>query len=215
MITRIKICGITRLEDADSVVAAGADALGLNFAAVSPRRVPIVQAARIADHVAGALCRVGLFVDATADEVRAVLDAVALDLVQFQGSESGAWCAQFAVPYVKAIRVRGPLDLPALEAEYTHARALQLDAYVPDRPGGTGHRFDWALWPSRARLPLVLAGGLTPDNVGEAVIRLRPWAVDVSGGVEGAEKGIKDADRIHRFIAEVRRCEALTDTTSR
>ncbi|MEQ8486885.1 MAG: phosphoribosylanthranilate isomerase [Pseudomonadales bacterium] len=215
MITRIKICGITRLEDAEVAVAAGADALGLNFATISPRRVPIAQAARIADHVAGAIRRVGLFVDAPAADVRAVIDAVALDVLQFQGEESGAWCGQFGLPYLKAIRVRGPLDLPALEAEYAGACALLLDAYVPGRPGGTGHQFDWALWPPQARLPLALAGGLTPDNVAEAVTRLRPWAVDVSGGVEGPVKGIKDADRVRRFIAEVRRCEALTDTTSR
>lgn len=203
MITKVKICGITRLEDADAVVAAGADALGMNFAEVSPRRIGLDQARRIAEHVSGAVCRVGLFVDASADEVRRVLDALALDVLQFHGRESGAWCAQFGLPYWKAVRMQGVLDMAALEAEHAHAQALLLDAYVPNQPGGTGVRFDWALWPQHSRLPLILAGGLNPDNVGDAVRRLRPWGVDVSGGVEGGRPGIKDADRIRRFVAEV------------
>jgi len=205
METRIKICGITREADADAVVNAGADALGLVFVESSPRRVSTAVAAAIARRVRGKLTRVGLFVDATEAEVAAVLAEVELDLLQFHGSESGAMCRRFGLPYLKALRVRGPLDLVALEAEYADACALLLDAYVPGQAGGTGQTFDWSLWPGSARLPLVLAGGLDPDNVGAAVRSVQPWAVDVSGGVEGPRKGEKDAGKIQRFITEVRR----------
>jgi len=205
MTTRVKICGITRDADADAVVAAGADALGLNFAPQSPRRVDTDTARRIAERVAGAVVRVGLFVDADADTVRRVLDAVPLDLLQFHGAENGEFCRGFDVPYVKVLRVREPLDMAALEQSYGDACALLLDAYVPGRPGGTGERFDWSLWPSRSLLPLLLAGGLTPDNVAEAVATAAPWGVDVSGGVEGSRKGEKDPLRIREFVAEVKR----------
>jgi phosphoribosylanthranilate isomerase len=203
MITKVKICGITRLDDADAVVAAGADAVGLNFAEVSRRRIAVDQARRIAQHVAGAVCRVGLFVNTPADAVRRVLDSVPLDVLQFHGDESGAWCAQFGVRYWKTVRVRGAVDVAALEAEHVRAEALLLDAYVPAQPGGTGRRFDWSLWPQPGRLPLILAGGLDPENVGDAVSRLDPWGVDVCGGVEGDRPGVKDAEKIRRFVAEV------------
>ena len=205
MKTRVKICGITREQDANAVANAGADALGLMFVRSSPRYVSIAVAAAIARRVRGRLVRVGLFVDAPEAEIRAVLDGVELDLLQFQGQESGAECRRFGLPYVKAIRVSGPVDLGPLEAEYADACALQLDAYVPGRAGGTGQTFDWSLWPVKGRLPLVLAGGLDPENVAAAVRELEPWAVDVSSGVEGPRKGEKDADRIQRFITEVRR----------
>jgi phosphoribosylanthranilate isomerase len=203
MVTRVKICGITRQQDADVVVAAGADAIGLNFARQSPRHVGIEQARRIAEQVRGAVTRVGLFVDPTPDEVAAVLDAVELDSLQFHGSESGAFGASFGKPFMKAIRVREALDMAALTAEYAHACCLLLDAYVEGTAGGTGREFDWSLWPRNSQLPLVLAGGLTPETVAAAVLRLRPWGVDVSGGVEGARKGEKDAGKVRRFIAEV------------
>lgn len=208
MITRVKICGITRDADADAVVDAGADALGLNFAPQSPRRVDVTSARRIAERVAGSIARVGLFVDAEADAVRRVLDAVPLDLLQFHGAESGAFCRSFDVPYVKVLRVRAQLDMAELEETYGDACCLLLDAYVPGRPGGTGERFDWSLWPRRSGLPLVLAGGLTPDNVAEAIATLEPWGVDVSGGVEGARKGEKDPVRIREFVAEVKRARS-------
>jgi phosphoribosylanthranilate isomerase len=205
MNTRIKICGITRAQDADAVVRAGADALGLVFVDSSPRRVDPETAAAIARQVRGRIVRVGLFVDASHEFVESVLDVVSLDLLQFQGSEPGSVCRSFGLPYVKAVRVGAVVPIVELEAEYADACALQLDAYVPGKAGGTGQAFDWSLWPTSSRLPLVLAGGLDPDNVGAAVRRLRPWAVDVSGGVEGARKGEKDVQRIQRFITEVRR----------
>jgi phosphoribosylanthranilate isomerase len=209
MATRIKICGITREGDADAVVRAGADALGLVFVATSARRVGVAAAADIARRVRGRVTRVGLFVDAPEHEIRAVLDQVELDVLQFHGAESGELCRRFGLPYVKAVPVAGPLPMAELEAEYRDACALLLDAYVAGRAGGTGQTFDWSLWPEQARLPLVLAGGLDPTNVRTAVRRLRPWAVDVSGGVEGPRKGEKDAEKIEQFIAEVRRagCE--------
>ncbi|MBX3706852.1 MAG: phosphoribosylanthranilate isomerase [Pseudomonadales bacterium] len=200
--TWVKICGITRVEDALLVVDAGADALGLNFAD-SPRHVGVATAAEIARAVRGRIERVALFVDAPPATVRAVLDAVEIDLLQFHGAESGAYCRQFGLPYVKVIRVRAPLDLATLEAEYGDARALLLDTWVEGVPGGTGQRFDWSLWPRAARLPLVLSGGLTAENVREAVQRLAPYGVDVASGVEGARKGEKDAGKVRRFMAEV------------
>lgn len=203
MVTRIKICGITRQQDAEVVQSAGADALGLNFFDGSPRRVAIDCARDIAIQVRGSLTRVGLFVDPAPEQVARVLDAVELDLLQFHGDEPATLCASFGVPFMKAVRVRGRLDMAALQAEYAAACCLLLDAYVPGVPGGTGQGFDWALWPRETTLPLVLAGGLTPANVADAVQRLHPWGVDVSGGVEGARKGEKDAAMIRRFIAEV------------
>ena len=205
MATRIKICGITRQEDADAVMQAGADALGLNFAPASPRRIDLARARAISAQVAGTLTRVGLFVDPAPDEVTRVLDAVELDVLQFHGGESGAECRRFGVPFIKALRVREPLPIDALAEEYRGACCLLLDAWVDGVPGGTGRSFDWSLWPGGSELPLVLAGGLTPENVGAAVRRLRPWGVDVSGGVEGARRGEKDADRIRRFVEEVNR----------
>lgn len=207
MTTRIKICGITRQEDAAAVVSAGADALGLNFAAASPRRVNLQQAALIARQVRGAVIRVGLFVDPEPDEVERVLAAVQLDLLQFHGDEPAALCASFGLPYMKVLRVREALDGAAWSAwqhDYAGACCLLLDAFVPHRHGGTGRQFDWTLWPARSARPLVLAGGLTPDNVADAVRRLSPWGVDVSGGVEGPTPGEKDTGRIARFVAEVK-----------
>ncbi len=208
MITRIKICGITRQRDADAAVHAGADALGLNFAAESPRRVDVPVAAAIARSVGGAITRVGLFVDPTTEEVRRVLDQVELDVVQLHGAESGDRCRSLGVPFMKALRVREPLAMRAIEVEYAGACCLLLDAFVPGVPGGTGQRLDWDLWPADSSMPLVLAGGLTPDNVGEAVRRLAPWGVDVSSGVEGPRKGEKDPERIVKFVREVQRARS-------
>ncbi len=202
--TRIKICGITREADADAVVQAGADALGLNFAPSSPRRIDLERAAAIAGRVRGRICRVGVFVDPSADQVARVLDRVELDVLQFHGDESGEACRQFGLPFMKVLRVREPLAMASIEREYADACCLLLDAYVPGVPGGTGRSFDWALWPASAALPLVLAGGLSPDNVAAAVSRLDPWGVDVSGGVEGAQKGMKDPERIRKFVQEVK-----------
>lgn len=186
------------------VVRCGADALGLNFIATSARNVSIEAAAEIAAQVRGSLQRVGLFVDARASEVERVLRAVELDVLQFHGEESGAYCEAFGVPYMKAIRMRTALDVDLLEDEYRGACALLLDAYVPGQTGGTGSRFDLALWPQGCSIQLVLAGGLAPDNVAAAVRQVRPYGVDVSGGVEGPVKGEKDPQRIMRFVNEVK-----------
>lgn len=202
--TRIKICGVTRLEDAAAAARAGADALGLNFAAISPRRVALPAAAGIARAVAGTLTRVGVFVDPEAADVRRVLDAVELDVLQFHGSEPEAFCAAFDLPYLKAHRIAAPVDAEVLRRDHPGACCHLLDAYMSGRPGGTGQRFDWGYWPTGTDLKLVLAGGLTPDNVVEAIRATRPFAVDVSGGVEAGRKGIKDAERIERFVAAVR-----------
>jgi len=202
--TRIKICGVTRLEDAAAVVGAGADAVGLNFAAVSARRVDIADAAVIAREVAGVLTRVGVFVDPTPEDVHRVLDVVELDVLQFHGDETDGFCAGFGRPYMKAHRIRAAIDASALQRDFPNACCHLLDAHVAGQQGGTGQRFDWDFWPRGSDLHLILAGGLTPDNVAEGIRRTRPFGVDVAGGVEAATKGIKDRERIERFVAAVR-----------
>jgi phosphoribosylanthranilate isomerase len=199
MAVRVKICGITRIEDLNAACSAGADALGFVFHAPSPRNLNIEQAAGLVKALPPFVQSVGLFVDAESDFVKAVLKAVPLDMLQFHGDESPEFCGQFGRPYIKAIRVREGVDLVKYTAEYDDARGLLLDAYVPGMPGGTGERFDWSLIPAGLSKPLVLSGGLTPDNVAEAVRQVKPWAVDVSSGVEQA-KGIKDAARVAAFI---------------
>jgi phosphoribosylanthranilate isomerase len=213
--TRIKICGITRLQDAEAVLAAGADAIGLNFSPRSPRCVDVETASRLADAVADKVCVVGVFLDQPAAEVRRALDGVRLDLLQFHGNEDEAFCASFGVPYMKAHRVREPITAAALAADFPSAAWHLLDAYVPGKPGGTGEQFDWQFWPQNGAgnpsLKLGLAGGLTPDNVARAIQHLHPDAVDVSGGVEGARKGEKDAGKMSAFVAAVRAADGGRD----
>lgn len=199
---RTKICGITREEDALAAVKAGADAIGLVFYTKSPRYVAPEKAARIVAQLPPFVDAVGLFVDADAAEVRSVLAKVQLDLLQFHGDEPPAYCDSFNFPYIKAARVRPELNLVEYEARYAGAKALLLDAYVEGVVGGTGERFDWNLIPSNLTKPMILAGGLTPQNVRMAIQQVSPYAVDVSGGVE-REKGIKDADKVSAFIQEV------------
>ena len=201
----MKICGIARPEDARCVVDAGADALGLNFAPESPRCISAELAREISLEVAGSILRVGLFLDADVAAVEAVLRDVELDVLQFHGDEPGSYCEAFGMAYAKAIRVRGPVDVAGLEVEYPSACCLLLDAYVPGIAGGTGVRMDLGSWPQRQRKPLVLAGGLTPENVADAIRLARPDAVDVSSGVEGEVKGHKDPERVRKFVNEVRR----------
>ncbi len=207
MTTRIKICGITRSEDAFAAAEAGADAIGLVFYPPSPRNVDVARARDIVRALPAFVTTVGLFVDPSDELVRRTLDIVPLDLLQFHGAESPELCERFGRPYLKAIRVRPEVDLLECARRYEGARALLLDAYVDGTHGGTGTRFDWGLVPSRLSRPVVLSGGLDPGNVAEAVRRVRPWAVDVSSGVERA-KGIKDPVRIREFIAGVRDADA-------
>jgi phosphoribosylanthranilate isomerase len=208
MATRIKICGITRPEDAQQAADLGADAIGLVFYGPSPRHVEVAQAQAIVDALPPFVTTVGLFVDAAADAVRGVLDQVKLDLLQFHGDESPEFCAAFERPYIKAIRMREGVDLAAETVRFAQARGLLLDAYHPALPGGTGESFEWARVPADLAIPLVLAGGLTVGNVAEAIHIVQPYAVDVSGGVE-AQKGIKDWGKMTDFVAAVRAASAI------
>ncbi|HSD59501.1 MAG TPA: phosphoribosylanthranilate isomerase [Burkholderiales bacterium] len=201
--TRVKICGITRVEDAVAAARLGADAIGLMFYAKSPRAVSADQARRVVRALPPFVATVGVFVDPTPEEVRAALAAVPLHLLQFHGDEPPEFCAQFGVEYLKAARVRPGLDLIQYAARHAGAKALLLDAFVQGTHGGTGQAFDWSLIPGPLPLPLVLSGGLDPGNVAVAVRRVRPWAVDVSSGVEAA-KGVKDPQKIAAFIQGVR-----------
>lgn len=200
--TRIKICGITRKQDLAAAVHAGADALGFVFYPPSPRFIAPEVAADLAKQVPPFVTRVGLFVNAEPATVREVLAQVPIDLLQFHGDEDAHYCEQFGRPYLKAARVRPGLDLLEFARIYPTAQGLLLDAWV-DGYGGAGQSFDWSLIPENLPLPMVLSGGLHAGNVVEAVVKTRPWAVDVSSGVEFA-KGIKDAEKIAAFIAAVR-----------
>jgi phosphoribosylanthranilate isomerase len=202
MRTRVKICGITRIQDALAAAEAGADAIGLVFYAGSPRCVRIPDAVKIVAALPPLLTVVGLFVNAAPTEVHEVLASVPLDLLQFHGEETPAQCRGHGRRYIKAIRMREGVDVQAQARIYDDAAALLLDAYVADVHGGTGQRFDWARVPRDVGKPLILAGGLTPENVAEAVAVVQPYAVDVSGGVEKS-KGVKDADRIAAFVHNV------------
>ena len=200
---RVKICGITRVEDALAAAAAGADAIGLVFYAKSPRAVDIEQAREILAALPPFVTSVGLFVDAERSELERILASVPLDLLQFHGDESVQQCEAFGRPYIKALRVKAGDDIAAQVARYPSALGILLDAYVEGVPGGTGEAFDWSLIPQTLSKPLILAGGLRPDNVAEAVSRVRPYAVDVSGGVE-ASKGVKDVEKVGAFIRAAR-----------
>lgn len=213
MAVRVKICGITRLQDLHAACQAGADALGFVFYEKSPRQVTIATAAALLRELPPFVQSVGLFVNAEPAFIEAVLQAVPLDLLQFHGDETPADCVRFGRPYIKAVRVNRDTDLLKCAADFATARGLLLDAYVPGVPGGTGERFDWSLIPPDLPKPVILSGGLSPDNVAEAVQRVRPWAVDVSSGVEAAmllngaavaAKGIKDAHLIAQFIAKAK-----------
>ena len=199
--TRIKICGITHLEDAITAIEAGADAIGLVFYETSPRYVAINTAAHIINNLPPFINCVGLFVDAHESYVRKVLERVAIDTLQFHGNESEQACNMYNRPYIKAVRMTEDINLSAQCEAYLSARALLLDTYVKDVPGGTGLSFDWNLIPKDLTKPIILAGGLHENNVQSAISQVQPYAVDVSGGVE-IEKGIKDPDKIKNFIRE-------------
>ncbi|OOH81262.1 N-(5'-phosphoribosyl)anthranilate isomerase [Pseudomonas koreensis] len=201
---RSKICGITRIEDALAAVEAGADAIGFVFYAKSPRAVTVQQARAIIQALPPFVTTVGLFVNASRCELGEILDAVPLDLLQFHGDEAVEDCEGWHRPYIKALRVKAGDDIAAAVDAYPSASGMLLDTYVEGVPGGTGEAFDWSLIPQGLSKPLILAGGLTPENVADAVARVKPYAVDVSGGVE-ASKGIKDHAKIHAFINAVRK----------
>ena len=203
MYARIKICGITSVEDAIFVAQSGADAIGLVFYAPSPRAISIDQARSIVQAVPPFVTTVALFVDAEATRINQVVEQVGVDHLQFHGKESPAFCDQFSRPWMKAIRMRSEVDLLAEADRYAAASALLVDGYQPGVPGGTGEVFDWQRIPPTLERPLVLAGGLNSENVAEAIRQTRPWAVDVSGGVERA-KGGKSRDKVARFIEQVR-----------
>jgi len=207
-VVRSKICGITRIEDALAAVEAGADAIGLVFYGKSPRAVSIEQAAAIVQALPPFVTSVGLFVDMPRDELQQLLQRLPLDLLQFHGDESPADCEGHGRPYIKALRVRPGEDVAAAMAPYAGARGILLDTFVEGVPGGTGASFDWSLVPENAAKPIILAGGLDAGNVATAIRQVRPYAVDVSGGVE-ASKGIKDAGKIRAFVRAVRdaRCD--------
>lgn len=199
---RIKICGLTRADDVLAALDAGADAIGLVFYPPSPRFVSLEKATELARLVPPFVTTVGLFVNADPETVRATLAAVPLHLLQFHGDEGEAYCRQFDRPYVKAARMRQGFDLLQYASAFPSAQAILLDAFV-DGYGGGGQVFDWNLIPSVLPKPLILSGGLDADNVGEAIARVKPAAVDVSSGVEAA-KGIKDTEKIHAFVGAVR-----------
>jgi phosphoribosylanthranilate isomerase len=203
--TRVKICGITRKDDARAAARAGADAIGLVFYPPSPRFLSVERAVEIRDALPPFVQAVALFVNADAAQVAQVLGRVRPAMLQFHGEETPEFCAQFGVPYIKACRVRPGVDLLEYLRPFSRAAAWLLDSHVPEY-GGVGESFDWSLVPTAGDHPLILSGGLARGNVAEAIRRVRPWGVDVSSGVESA-KGIKDAAKIAAFITEVRNAD--------
>lgn len=208
MSVRVKICGITRSEDALSAIEYGADAIGLVFWPKSSRYVSTDMARQIETTLPPFINKVGVYVDPTPEWVVETSIASCLTLLQFHGDESPEFCDQFSLPYIKAIRVKDGIDLLQYATRYRNARGLLLDTYTAGMPGGTGHVFDWTLVPQNLPLPVILSGGLTPMNVASAIKQTRPWAVDVSSGVE-ATKGIKDERKIAAFMQGVRDSECL------
>lgn len=205
--TRVKICGVTLEQDVLDISAAGADAIGLVFYDKSPRCVSIEQAQRLVAAMPAFVTSVALVKDADEESVRKILASVEIDLLQFHGSEPASFCNQFDRPWIKAMGMLGETDIAAKAAAYADARGILLDAHAPGADGGTGDRFDWNAIPNSLSDRLILAGGLDSDNVYEAVKTTRPWAVDVSSGVE-LDKGIKSAEQVRRFIEQVGRADS-------
>ncbi len=210
MRTRVKICGITRLQDAETAIHLGCDALGFVFYAPSPRAVTAHQAQAIIQSLPPFVSKVGLFVNATAETVRQTIAISGVDTLQFHGDEDATFCAQFNLPYYKAVRVKAGVNLVQCEALFASATALLLDTYSEQAVGGTGQLFDWQLIPDHLHKPVILAGGLTPENVAKAVSQVGPYAVDVSGGVESA-KGIKSIEKMTAFMQQVTNADAARE----
>lgn len=200
--TWCKICGVTRIEDVRACEEAGADAIGFNCYPGSARFVDSKTIATLSR--ANALTSVALFVDASTSQIKKIIDAAEIDLLQFHGNEDPQFCEQFGLPYMKVLRMRAGIDLVTEEQRYSSAWALMLDTFVDGQPGGTGSTFDWQRWPKSTAARWVLAGGLTPQNVAAGVKQLAPFGVDVSGGVEGDTRGRKDHQKILDFMQEVR-----------
>jgi phosphoribosylanthranilate isomerase len=203
--TRIKICGITRTQDARAAAQAGADAIGLVFYPPSPRYLSVERAVQIRDALPPFVQTVALFVNADAAQVAQVIGRVRPAMLQFHGEETPQFCAQFGMPFVKACRVKPGVDALEYLRPFSSAAAWLFDSYVPEY-GGVGETFDWSLLPVTQERPVILSGGLSRENVAEAIRRARPWGVDVSSGVESA-KAVKDAAKIAAFIAEVRNAD--------
>jgi len=207
MRTRIKICGITSVEDALAAAQLGADAIGLVFYPPSPRYVEVEQAAEIAAALPPFVTTVGLFVNADEQTISEVVSRVRIDLIQFHGNECKDYCGLHQRPYLKAVRMSDEVDLDKQMTDYDQARALLLDTYKAGVPGGTGEQFNWDRVPAHLADKIILAGGLTPENVKDAIAQVHPYAVDVSGGVESAP-GKKDKEKMARFIEAVRTQES-------
>lgn len=205
--TRIKICGITSTKDLRLATQAGADAIGLVFYPPSPRHIDLDRAAEIIDQLPAFVTSVALFVNPAPSDVEAVLKHLSIDLLQFHGSEDEAFCRQFESRYIKALPMNPDVNIKELIGCYSSASAILLDAYHPEVPGGTGESFDWDRIPKDMDSPLILAGGLNPNNICKAVKKVAPFAVDVSSGVE-AEKGVKDSGKIAQFIRGVQQADA-------
>jgi phosphoribosylanthranilate isomerase len=205
---RVKICGITRAEDAQAAVRMGASAIGFVFWERSPRNISPDKAGEIISMLPAFVTTVGVYVDPDRDWVIETSSRAGLNLLQFHGDEPPDFCRQFSLPYIKAVRVKGGVDLIQYATRHGGAKGLLLDTFVEGAPGGTGQEFDWSLVPRDLRLPLILSGGLHAGNVARAIGQVRPWAVDVSSGVE-ASRGIKDADKIADFMRGVRASESL------
>jgi len=205
--TRVKFCGITRAEDARSAIALGVDAIGLVFVPGSKRCVDLEQAREVMSAVSPLVSVIGLFMDAATADVAAVLDALPLDALQFHGRESAEFCRQFKRPYVKALAMGDGVDVAHAASGYAGARGVLLDAHRSGEQGGSGLSFDWSLIPPALAERIILAGGLTPENVAAAITQVRPYAVDVSSGIESAP-GIKCPRRMQLFMNEVDRASA-------
>ncbi|MDQ2068924.1 phosphoribosylanthranilate isomerase [Natronospira bacteriovora] len=203
-VPRVKICGITTAQEATLAAEAGADAIGLVFHERSPRHLDPDRAARIIAATPAFVTVVGLFMNPERRQLETLLQILPLELLQFHGRESGAFCRSFGRRYIKAVGMSGNPDMDSIAGEYGDAAALLVDSHAGDRDGGSGETFDWSRWPEVPDRRLILAGGLNPGNVGQAIRELRPWGVDVSSGVESAP-GRKDPEKMQQFIQEVHR----------
>ncbi len=208
MRTRIKICGLTREQDVDAAIAAGVDAVGFVFYPPSPRFLALDQALALVSHVPPFVSKVALFVNEGKSAVEAILSKIPVDMLQFHGEEDDQYCASFDKPFLKVARVKSGIDLLEFARSYPSAAGLLLDSHV-EGYGGEGKMFDWSVIPSKLPLPMILSGGLHSGNVSVAIGKTKPWAVDVSSGVESS-KGIKDAAKIADFIAAVKHADSLS-----